>query len=82
MINHISDFYCIFFADFSNSLKSKLLYKNRHHMYRKYLVFDTMFSIKDSERTNKARELSYHSDERFFKDLSDGHIVFVFKLMY
>ena len=40
-----------------------------------------MFSIKDCERTNKARELSYHSDERFFKDLSNGHVVFVFKFM-
>ena len=34
-----------------------------------------LFSFEDFERTNKARKPSYHLVERFFKDLSNGHIV-------
>ena len=36
MINHISDFYCIFFADFSNSLKTDgkgLLFLNHTQVF-------------------------------------------------
>ena len=53
-----------------------------NHINWKILVLDTMFTFEDYERFNKARKLNYHSDERFSKDLYNGHMVFVSKFMH